>query len=368
MFLRYRFTLILALGLALVSWTAQGADLTASLKSGTPDLKSAGSLSFGPDGVLFVGDAQGAAVFALDTGDRGPNAAKPIELEGIDEKIAAALGTTADQIQINDLAVNPASGKAYLSVSRGRGTDAQPVLVRVDSSGEFEVLSLENVKFAKATLPNAPEAGATDRRGRSRRTMSITDLAYVDGRVFVAGLSNEEFSSRLRSIPFPFSTVDKGTGIEIYHGAHGRFETNSPVRTFTLYDIAGDPHLLAAYTCTPLVKLPVSALKAGGEIRGITVAELGNRNNPLDMIVYEKGGTDYILLTNSSRGVMKITTDKIGSQEPITSRIGGTAGQTYETIEELKGVQEMAQLDEGHALIIVRAESGALNLHTISLP
>ena len=44
---------------------------TASSK-GTPDLKSAGPLAFGPEGILFVGDPQGAAVFALDTGDRTP--------------------------------------------------------------------------------------------------------------------------------------------------------------------------------------------------------------------------------------------------------------------------------------------------------
>ena len=43
-------------------------------------------------------------------------------------------------------------------------------------------------------------------------------------------------------------------------------------------------------------------------------------------------------------------------------------GQTYETIEALQGVQQMSQLDDGHALIIVRAESGSLSLSTISLP
>ena len=40
------------------------------------------------------------------------------------------LGTDSKQIAINDLAVNPLSGNVYLSVSRGRGPDAIPVLVR----------------------------------------------------------------------------------------------------------------------------------------------------------------------------------------------------------------------------------------------
>ena len=105
---------------------------------------------------------------------------------------------------INDLAVNPISGNVYLSVSRGRGPDAAPVLLRVDADGKLDEVALENVRFAKAEIPNPPDPGARQ-RGQPLRNESITDLAYVDGRVFVAGLSNEEFSSRLIAIPFPFS-------------------------------------------------------------------------------------------------------------------------------------------------------------------
>ena len=150
-------------------------------------------------------------------------------------------------------------------------------------------------------------------RGPSPRSQSITDLAYADGRVFLAGLSNEEFSSRLIAIPFPFSSegID-GAAIEIYHGAHGQFETKSPIRTFVTYRIDNEPYMLAAYTCTPLVKVPVSELKAGAHVKGTTIAELGNRNHPLDMIVYQKDGKDYLLMTNSSRGVMKIPTEGAG--------------------------------------------------------
>jgi hypothetical protein len=44
----------------------------------------------------------------------------------------------------------------------------------------------------------------------------------------VAGLSNEEFSSKLRAVPYPFNSVDAGTSLEIYHGNHRRLETASP--------------------------------------------------------------------------------------------------------------------------------------------
>lgn len=347
------------------------AGVKSGLEKGTPELKSAGPLTFGPEGILFVGDTQSAAVFAIDTGDAGGGASKSaVNLESVNEKIAGLLGTGVRQIRVNDLAVNPASGNAYLSVARGRGPDAQPVILRVTPSGDLAPLSLENVPYSRAALPDAPpdkEVGQ-GRRRRNPRRQSITDLAYVNGRLFIAGLSNEEFASKLRSIPFPFSETAQGASVEIYHGSHGRFETRSPVRTFVPYEVAGEPHLLAAYTCTPLVKFPVSQLQPGEKVRGVTVAELGNRNRPLDMIVYRDGGKDYLLMANSSRGVMKISTENLDRNRGITEEVEDTAGQAYETIAGMEGVVQLDRLDDRHALVLVRQESGALDLKTVPLP
>ncbi|MGE3808022.1 MAG: hypothetical protein AB7K24_25455, partial [Gemmataceae bacterium] len=328
------------------------------LKKGDVDLKSAGALTFGPNGILFVADPQAASIYAIDTEDTGkPGGA--IKVEKIDAQVAALLGTEAGQILINDIAVNPASGVAYLSVSRGKAATAPPAIVKVDGKGKPSLLNLKGVKFAKATLPNATGGGE-----------AITDLALVKDRLFVAGLSNEKFASTLRAIPFPFAATDKGSSVEIYHGAHGKFETRSPVRTFAPFDIGGETHLLAAYTCTPLVKFPVSDLKPGSHVKGTTIAELGNRNKPLDMFVYEKDGKKYVLMANSSRGVMKITTEGIDKIKPITERVGGggKAGLTYDTIDSLKGVQHLDRLDKGNALVLIRADNGNLNLETVPLP
>jgi len=346
------------------------AEPTASLKQGKAELKSAGPLAFGPDGILFVGDTKGAALFAIDTGDRAQASEKrPLKAKDLGGKVAAMLGTDPKQVQINDLAVNPRSGNVYLSVARGRGPDAVPVIVRINASGQPEELALDNVRFARAEIPNAPAPGVKQ-RGQELRTESITDLAYVDGRVFAAGLSNEEFSSRLIAIPFPFSSegID-GASIEIYHGAHGQLETKSPIRTFVAYRIENEPYLMAAYTCTPLVKVPVSDLKAGAHVKGTTIAELGNRNRPLDMIVYRKDGKDFILMTNNSRGVMKIRTEGAGTAESITEPVrgGGTKGLGYDKIADLKGVVQMDQLDNGHA-VIVTDTNGTIDLDTIELP
>ncbi len=343
------------------------ADYSSSLKAGKAELKSAGPLAFGPDGILFVGDPMGAAIFAIDTGDRGKGNAAAVNITGLDAKVAALLGTASDQILINDLAVNPISKKAYLSVSRGRGPDAVPVLVRVDAAGKLEAVSLDNVRYARVSLSNVPDAGATDRGGQSRRLEAITDLAFLEGRVFIAGLSNEEFASKLRVIPFPFREADNGTSVEIFHGSHGRFETNAPVRTFVPFEIAKQPHILAAYTCTPLVKFAVSELKPGAKIMGTTIAELGNRNRPLDMVVYRKDGKNFILMNNSSRGVMKLSADGLDHFEGITKQTEIT-GVPYQTIESLKGVQQLDLLDSANALLLVRSEGGSLDLKSIALP
>jgi hypothetical protein len=371
---RFCNAVLVVTGLCLSGALALGAEPKKDdLKVGKPDLKSATKLAFGPDGILFVGDAAGATLFAIDTGDKAESAEKaPVAVKDVSGKIAAMLGTDARQLAITDLAVNPRSGNVYLAVSRGRGPDAVPLLMRVKSDGKIEEVSLDSVPFAKAEIPGAPESSAAAAGGRpSPRSQAITDLAYTDGRVFLAGLSNEEFSSRLIAIPYPFSSegVD-GAAIEIYHGAHGRFETKSPIRTFVTYRIGSEPYMLAAYTCTPLVKVAVSELKSGAHVKGTTIAELGNRNQPLDMIMYQKDGKDYLLMTNSSRGVMKIPTAGAGEAESITAPVpgGGKKGLGYETIESLKGVQEMDQLDKTHAVIIVKTAEGALNLETVELP
>jgi hypothetical protein len=369
--IRFRNVAIALAGLCLTGAAALGADPTASLRKGTPDLKSAGPLAFGPEGILFVGDTKGAALFAIDTGERGAAAEKrPVQVKDVAAKIAALLGTDSKQIMINDLAVNPQSGTVYLSVSRGRGPDATPVLVRINPDGKPEEVSLENIPFAKAEIPNAPSPSARAARGPSPRSLSITDLSFVDGRVFLAGLSNEEFSSRLIAIPFPFSSDGfDGASVEIYHGSHGRFETKSPIQTFVTYRLQNEPYMLAAYTCTPLVKVPVSELKAGAHIKGTTIAELGNHNQPLDMIVYQKDGKDYLLTANSSRGVMKISTDGADRAPSITARVSDKEGLGYETIASLHGVVQLDQLDQRHAVILVKDGSeGAVSLQTIELP
>ena len=87
------------------------------------------------------------------------------------------------------------------------------------------------------------------------------------------------------------------------------------------------------------------------------------------MIVYEKGGKEFMLIANNSRGVMKVPTDNIGQAKGLTEqRVATTAGIAYETIKDLKGVLQLAKLDKEHALILVDKGNGSLDLETIELP
>jgi len=351
------FALALVFGLP---FTSAADDPTTGMSEGAVDLKSAGPLGFGPKGILFVGDPIAATIYAIDTGDRTEMPVKDQpKVEGINEKIASLLGTEAKQIQVKDLAVNPTSHNTYLSVARGTGPKSMAVLVKVTPAGKLAEVSLKNIKHSKATISNAAE-------GKNRQE-AITHLAYVKGRVLVAGLSNEEFSSKLRSIPYPFDKTDKGTGIEIFHGAHGKLETKSPIRVFASYKIGDEDHVLAAYQCTPLVKMPLSSLEPGKKIRATTVAELGNGNRPLSMIIYQKDGKDYVLLANSKRGLMKIQLEGVDSIKGITDRVKGTAGLKYDTIKDVKGVQKVDAYDKGHAVVLTQ-DGAKVNLSTIELP
>ena len=340
---------------------------TSMMKAGKAALHYAGPLAFAPEGVLLVGDSIAGAVFALDTGDTQPGPAGKLNIANLSEKVAAMLGATVEEISIRDMAVNPLSGNVYISVGRGRGVDATPVILKSDRAGNLSELSLDNIKHASVSISDGPAHDAVDARGNKRRSDTITDLGFVDGKVVVAGISNEEFSSVLRAYAYPFTGETKGANIEIYHGAHGKYETNAPIRTFIPYDVDGKKTILATFTCTPLVKIPVGELQPGAKVKATTIAELGNMNRPLDMIAYKQAGHDYILLANSHRGLMKIDADNLEQYHPITEHVKATKGVPYSTVEELKGVTRLAKLDDGNALIMI-ADGANASLQTIALP
>lgn len=360
--------LLMGAALALVvAGSAHAGKATAGMRLGAPSFRSMGSLTFGPEGVLFIADTKAATVVAVSTDDTKPTkAARSLKIAGIEKKIAGLLGAEPKDILIEDMAVNPVSGNVYISVSRGRGPEATPALVRIKGESDVELVALDKVHFSQVALPAAP--ADTPQTRSNPRQEAITDLAYQKGHLLVAGLSNEEFAATLRSIPFPFKDTSNPTSVEIYHGAHGRFETRAPIRTFVPYSINGEAYVLAAYTCTPLVQFPLSAIKPGAKIQGKTIAELGNRNRPLDIISYAKDGRVNLLMANSSRGVMKIVTDNLDKAEPITAPVPDKKGVGYDTLADWVGIDQLDKLDDKTAVVLRRDDAGALTLETRPLP
>ena len=375
-----RFAAVTCLAAAMAfTLAAARTSATSSLTPGKAQLTSAGPLAFGPDGVLFVGDSIGGQVVALDTNDHtAARSGVKIDVEGIDVKIAALAGVAPNQIVVNDMKVNPISKNVYLSASRGRGPDAMPLIVRVNAAGDVSLLSLDNIAHAAVSLTDAPAANTGGRQ--NPRMMTITDMNYMDGNLMVAGLSNEEWSSALRSIPYPFKKAEEGATLQIWHSSHGRSETQAPVRTFVPYTIQGQHYVLAAYTCTPLVKIPVEDLKPGAQVKGVTIADLGSGNQPLDMVPYRKNGHDYILVANTSLGMVKLKADNLASYKPIDSpTVTDVAGVPYDSLRDLKNVQQLAQLTDTSAVILTGKPgpgpaynpgpaAGPLNIQTIALP
>ena len=91
--------------------------------------RSAGAVTFSPDGVLFLGDNKLGAVFAFETEHgEAPASLNPFLFESIDEKIGAALGVTAKQLgderdgrPPRDARAIPVSRRAQRRSPRARG-------------------------------------------------------------------------------------------------------------------------------------------------------------------------------------------------------------------------------------------------------
>jgi hypothetical protein len=358
------------------------------LEIGTPALASAGAITFGPEGILFVADNATATIFAIDVQDTAQGASLPLEFPHLDARVASLVGVARGEVRVRGMAVHPDSLAAYVSVTRGHGASAIPVLVRI-ADGELSVVDVVNVPFAMVTLDDAPEPdddrqdvfldgshedsenveirGVNLTLARVKlRTSTITDLAWVDGTLLVAGASNEEFTSTLRRIPFPFGNGDhtdyKANSLEIFHVSHGKYETASPIRTFIPFD--GGTSILASYTCTPVVHFSLADLRPGVQAKGRTVAELGAMNQPLDMIAYQGDGAEYLLVSNTRHPLLKIPAAAVADQPALVTPTA-PVGIPPEELGHA-GVSLMANLGAGQVLMLQRDGAGELGLHSYS--
>jgi len=192
-------------------------------------------------------------------------------------------------------------------------------------------------------------------------------MAFIDGELYVSGLSGDEFSSKLRRIPYPFTNRTSAVKLEIFHPSHDRFETHSPIETFLPFSVNGEMHILAGYGCAPLAKFPMTDVRAKDQLRGVTVAELGGGNRPLDMISFNDGDTDYLLIANSDRTLMQISSEDLDKQQAVVkgpTRVMpyASTGVEYLSIAEI-GIAQLDDFNDQNYLVVQRnMDDGSLNL------
>ena len=347
---------------------SSAAPSNSTMRLGAVQLQSAGVMHFTGDGTLFLADPRAAVIYAIDVADTHRDTTRTgVRIEDVDGKIAAALGTTRDQIRIADMVAHPTSQSLYFSLTRGKGDGAVPVVVSVTKVDEkVTILPLENIRHARAAIPASPSADQKTPWGAPRRSFSVTDLALVDGELYVAGLGNEEFASTLRRLPYPFSAPGSATTVEMYHTSHDKYETASPIESFVPINLAGTPSLVAGYGCSPIVTMARAELAAKKHVRGKTVAELGGGNRPFDMIRYTNPkGKEYILVANSNRTLTRLDPVEIASAKAMTSSVSQAyepAGVGYLPV----AVVGVLQLDNYNATNIVMLkrdiEDGSLDV------
>jgi hypothetical protein len=370
----------------------------------TSTLQSTGPLLFAPDvspdggAVLIVADVAAATIRAFEL-PAEPTLAEPtpadsgapeVHIDRLGSKLASLLGVERDDVLIRGIAVHPVSRAVYLSVARGRGAQAGPAIVRAGagSDGALTVVDLDDLPVTSFELDDAPavddermdhwlDSGdeATQPREINGLTLNIalvparratvTGLAWVDGTLFVAGLSNEEFTSRLRRIRYPFDGSATETSVEIFHVDHGTYETQSPIRALTSFD--GGRGILASYTCTPVVHFSVDELNGEGLVRGRTVAELGPMNQPFSLVSYDRDGEEFLLVSNTRHPLLKIPAVSIAGQPHLDvpiSEDGASRGVPREELDH-PGVTWMANLDRSN-VVVVQNEDGDVHLRTLS--
>lgn len=328
-------------------------------------------LAFSADGTLFIGDSGTGTVHAVQPPPaENPNAEQGYNLRNIDATIAELLGTTTTEVRVRDLAVHPMTKEAYLAVGRVTDDDYASAVVIINQAGEARLL---DPTLAGETLevPFAPTDEFFFYRDVPSRDLTFTDLEIHDGRLYIAGMSNADFASSLWATPIPFDGEASTTTVEIYHGVHGQQETRAPIRSMKVVDIDGTDHMVASYTCTPLVVFPLSDIEDGAHISGKTIAELGFGNTPGDIIAFdgqdpEQNPIPLLFIQHKNQSPQVIPMQAIAGAaagEGITEPLGTTTVDLGASNVPMTNILQVEDQDPGRLVAVRRdAEQGDIEL------
>lgn len=224
-------------------------------------------------------------------------------------------------------------------------------------------MSLGTVRHTSAKLTDIRAAGQ-NRWKQDLRSWNILELAFHDGELYVSGVSNEEWSAKIRRIPYPFEGQVASAAIRIFHTAHGQWETGAPARVFAPYkDRAGQSHLFAGFSCTPLVTFSVREMQQKKRVVGKTIAELGAGNHVLDMVAVERGGRTSFLLANHLHPFMRLDLEDFEGASALTRPTNG-AGIDRQPLGKDRRVLRLATLDPDRIVLLREDGNGGLDLET----
>jgi len=309
--------LILCLAIVSNSYANDNDNLKDGFTIGTPALKSIQAIAFGPENILFIGDNTGSMVYAIEINDKKSTSEINFNIDNITAKIGVVMGASASDIKILDMAVNPLSNNVFFAVSRENKGTIKSALFRLGDNG-LQEFSLEQVNYSKKEIDNTPAISAKF-WGQPSKTYTITDLHYVNDNVIVSGLSNEEFSSGLRKITFPFNNNVITTNVQAYHVSHSANETNAPIYRFLPVKLQNEWTIVAGYMCTPLVTFKLSELDGNNKLIGKTVAEIGAGNAPTGIISYTYNNENFILVSNNRYSLTRFKGKDILNAKAIKS-------------------------------------------------
>ena len=284
-----------------------GCTLAMSVASFATTPQAVNVIKFGDANTLFVGDSKSATLYAYTIApSNNPAAQKAYNIHDLSAKIAAFAKVGALDILVRDMTINPTSKEAYIAFDSKTKTGYTSQIIVVNQAGTIRKFDLVNTKHTETKIGDAPTKDVKFWDKTTMRSMTFTDIDFYKGKVYISGMSNAEFSSALRVVDFPFNNKVSTSSAEIFHAVHGQNETRAPIQTMQFVTINNEDYILAAYTCTPLVLIPVKDLKDGAHIVGKTIAEMGYGNTPVDIIKFQSEGFDKkpyegIILANRNR-------------------------------------------------------------------
>jgi hypothetical protein len=282
-------------------------------------VRSVGTIVFADADTLVVSDWRGGEIHAIKLPPASSAKPKQFNLKNISSPIAKVLKTSPEKLRFEAMAFRPNSKLAYisLSVDQAKGMPT-PALLSIDVDSKISVINLASAVKSSAPITNRPDADKVFWDAVPAATHTITDMVFYEGKLYVAGLSNATFASTLRVYDYPFKGRATATSIEMYHAVHDQVETRAPIRKMVIATLNGEPSLIAAYTCTPLVTVALKDLKDGTHVVGKTIAELGWGSEPVDMVAFDAGQGPMVLLTNShkSADLMAVADIAAGALKP----------------------------------------------------